>query len=267
MNTTLPEIDAEIARLQKTRAELEQKEQEAADMKNLKKGDYLYCKGDISSCLGLTIGKIYQLTDNLQITVGLGYSRYCGVTILSNHGVEHVYSAHRFRPATEEEVDNHLIEEANKLGYVVGATVIEYSARFPVKGDINQITVFRNKLPETVSQHCHNHYAKTKQPFVVLHIKGLYSLPITECKLVKDEISILVDNTTYIAEFEPNYVKFGCAKIDNHTFLDIFKLLDSPAPDYSNVYIKGIQIGKGLFTSKQIREIVERIKTNSKHGR
>jgi hypothetical protein len=58
----------------------------------------------------------------------------------------------------------------------------------------------------------------------------------------------------YKAEFFPDYIKFGCAKISKEVFID----LDS-INEYKNTNrdIKKVTIGRGEFTKEQIKEIVE----------
>lgn len=63
----------------------------------------------------------------------------------------------------------------------------------------------------------------------------------------------------YKGEFENNYVKFGCAKIDKSIFINLNNLTNTEFAFNinSNKFIESITIGKGTFSKEQIKEIAD----------
>lgn len=66
----------------------------------------------------------------------------------------------------------------------------------------------------------------------------------------------------YEAKFFNNYVKFGCAKIDNNIFTTLVHQGFLNTFDFSNRQIQSITIGKGVFSKEAIKQIAEYINRN-----
>ncbi len=76
-----------------------------------------------------------------------------------------------------------------------------------------------------------------------------------------EPLTIVVDGTTYTAEFNEGFVRFGCATIDNVIFLRADEFLKNPFTDNKgNRMLEAIKIGKGLFTPDLIAKIANKIK-------
>lgn len=89
-----------------------------------------------------------------------------------------------------------------------------------------------------------------------------YEFPI-DCfrKATSEEVeSVKTPNiiiNDYKGEFFPNYVQFGCAKIEKNMIIVIYQLMQ--LYNESDLYkgITNVTIGKGTFTKEQIKKIVE----------
>jgi len=147
--------------------------------------------------------------------------------------VEHV------RPATKEEIETFLIEEAKKR-YPIGSKfksaydnsyvgIIE-TQNFYVRND-NYITL---NSSTGVCVYYNNKWAEILPSYPNITING------------------------YRAEFFKNYVKFGCAEIDKSIFINLYNLIyTGNFNKNSNKLIESVTIGKGIFTKEQIKEIAE----------
>ncbi len=253
MNTKL-QIEQEIAeftrKLETSKKSLEEFNQN--DVMGCKPGDYIICIDNDVSDKDLILGQIYilervtNLGDRLQVKSCLFYP-------------------YRFRKATISEIDAHLINEAAAQGFVIGAKIIDGK----YISSIDHIDVYRGgahpRERKCISLVVTEEYKITGKPVVFASYNNdTYGTPISQLKLAPTlpDIKIEVGGTVYTAEFHPGYVQFGCAKIDNVVFIESEKFLSIPMEHDlpGNRNITAIQIGKGLFTNKLIREIAARIK-------
>ncbi len=259
MNTK-SQIEQEIAECAAKLADSKKKLEEfnLNDITNCKPGDYVVCDESTDAC-SLPYG-IYPFHS---------FSP-CGYFLrVKKGGVENGYSRSCFRKATIPEIDAHLINEAGKLGFVIGAKIVDGK----YISSINHIDVYRGgahpRERKCISLVVTEEYKRTGKPVVFASYNNdTYGTPISQLKLAPTlpDIKIEVDegelSKVYIAEFHPGYVQFGCAKIDNMVFIEAEKFLNIEMPLRlpGNRNITAIQIGKGLFTGKLIKEIATRIK-------
>ncbi len=262
MSTTKEQIEKDIAELtykletsKKTLEELKRN-----DVTNCKPGDYVMCVDDsYEKCDPKRIKK-----GNIYLFHSISQREYIQI---NEGGSENGWWLHQFRPATISEIDSYLINEAAKLGFIVGAKVhCEYWNQDYL---ISNLYIYRGQskhpLPgKDFSYYVQQEYNNTKKPFVfACYNNGEYGRPINQLRLVPNlpDITIMVDGTVYTAEFHPNYVQFGCARISNKLFIDACDFLNTTVDNIGqNKFVTNIQIGKGLFSPKLIKQIATRIK-------
>ncbi len=213
----------------------------------LKEGDYA-----VATCRapGLVEGNVYLLSDANE-----GYYFINGDKAASRNG----YYQHRFRKATNEEIGKHLIAEAAKEGWAVGAKVKEV-----VNGNdestIRKLSVVISDIHERdCSSVVYNHWMATKKPFVVAHYAGCLSQPIQNMVLIKGPKAPYVNGHTMTYTKHESLVKFGCAHITipqlmgfNSFVGDVAKHADATRD------VAGLQLNSGVCLSKQdIKNILE----------
>ncbi len=258
MNTKL-QIEQEIAelarKLESSKKALEEFNQN--DVSGCKPGDYVVCIGDYSCGRKLNSGQIYIIERfPLENT---------GRIFIQNF--EDSFYTSRFRKATIPEIDAHLINEAGKLGFIVGAKILELGSIHTIdhidvyRGGAHPRKINGKRIPIST----HQEYNLSGKPVVFASYgDDNFAQPVSKLKLVPNlpDIKIEVESKVYIAEFHPGYVQFGCAKIDNLMFIEAHRFINVPLEPLSpgNKRVNAIQIGKGLFSTELITEIAARIK-------
>jgi hypothetical protein len=161
----------------------------------------------------------------------------------------------QFRKATLEEIETHLISEAEKKGFVKGAKVKvtkktddgylkategateKILGLFNDEGQIHKFTLFNNKL------------------YATLCSTAINAVSLECLELIPSHPQITVNG--YTAEFKEDRVKFGCAEIDKNLFIDFIEFAKKGYRNNGNKYITSVTIGSGTFTFGQIEEIAK----------
>jgi hypothetical protein len=147
------------------------------------------------------------------------------------------------RKATKEEIESHLIKEAEKKGFVKGAKVkgtAYLGGKF--SATIDKVTISFGT--EYLFQLWRNNTSE---------FWGIKNL--SDAELIPSHPSITING--YKAEFKESLVKFGCAEIDT----EIFRILNDAFNVRKNLggnkSVTSVKIGNGEFTVKQIEEIAK----------
>jgi hypothetical protein len=146
------------------------------------------------------------------------------------------------RKATKEEIESHLISEAEKKGFVKGAKVKGKSyGNSPFEATIDKVTISFG------TQYLFQLWHKNESEF--WGIKDL-----SDAELIPSHPSITING--YKAEFEDWGLDFnnGCAKIDKTIFINLNNNLNGFIGK-GNKTLSSVKIGNGEFTVKQIEEI------------
>lgn len=158
---------------------------------------------------------------------------------LPNYGGRYYFGKERtvgqeiVRLATQEEVNNTLIEEAKKR-YPEGTVV-----KSALSGN-KTIILSHDKIFVDSKSNINNDYCG------FLYHNGKWA------EIIETTPNITING--YKAEFFNNYVKFGCAEINKEMFFDLYACRGYP---HNNRKIESITIGGGTFTKEQIKAIVE----------
>jgi len=122
-----------------------------------------------------------------------------------------------------------------------------------ISSTTNKYLCLNYSFPKTISHSSNDLGLKTYDAATQFGeiIKLFETPPVPEIKVKNDS------GNEYKARFEKDRVVFGCAEIANVVFTELVKAFDAdfPMPSYSKL-ITSINIGKGVFTPKIIREIV-----------
>jgi hypothetical protein len=157
------------------------------------------------------------------------------------------YNAYKtcFRKATLKEIKNALIAEAKRRGFKEGVKVQSFVHNKPlfcnrVSDNIDYIS-FEDKL----------HFGIDGLNYVVIYKNGKWA------KILPSYPQIEVNR--HNAEFFDWGVKFGCAEIDKHVFIDLYntRSITNLQGIHNNRSIESVTIGKGIFTKENIKEIAE----------
>jgi len=258
-NLTNQNMKTEITELEN---ELKLAEEKAANIKialeakrklelEIKAGDYVYCLAGSSLVSGLKTGRIYKVFDLDAFDIW---------TSEEDKQFDRGWLRKRFRKATREEITKHLLDEAAQKGFIVGAK-FEYG-KFSTKGSIEKLEVLFDKKDIDSRNNSPIVDGKTDFPFVIVYGKPNGVFPIDKIKIIKDEISIEVNGTKYIAKFieKEQVVNFGCANIAFSIFESAYKFMktavDNPA---NNRYVESVKIGNGVFSFELIKKINNKI--------
>lgn len=171
-----------------------------------------------------------------------------------------------YRRATREEITTHLLIEAAKQGFKVGAKVVT-SNYLHETHTIRQMGVWHPGDPSfypCVQTSYISEEERLGRPFV--HINdGSFHVPLSKLILFKEEpITIEVDGETNIAKFNEDYVRFSFDEISNDTFRRAKAYLNVESNCHREINLDlrlpdAIRIGKGLFTRELINRICERL--------
>jgi len=171
-------------------------------------------------------------------------------------------TAKHLRKATKEEIEDSLIEEAKKKGFITGVKFI--AVRDTIRGEYKMINGtdcdFYSKEKGKIGD-LFNYVLKTDTLYnygsgrFVVYEKGKWARLLS----VTPDITI----NSYKGEFSDWGVRFGCAKIAKKTFVELYRIIkmfekdDCLVHDNSNRVLESVTIGKGTFTKNQIKEIAE----------
>lgn len=150
------------------------------------------------------------------------------------------------RKATTKEIESHLIEQAKKLGYKEG---VEFNYKEQGYGE----SILQGNIKGDLKV---EYYDKLDIGWRILSKNGcgvIYSDKIGWAEILPSHPTIEVNS--YKGEFFDTYVKFGYAEIDVDWFITLNSLRIKK--QRTNRDLESVTIGKGTFTSKQIREIAE----------
>lgn len=162
---------------------------------------------------------------------------------------------HKIRKATPEEIEKHLIQEAEKKGFVKGAKV---KVNNGIEG-----SVYDANTKVWLKSDSRNE--REILGFRLLNNELLIRLSIaSDYIFYKQEILNLVPShpqieiNGYKAEFKDWGLDFnnGCAKIDKQTFIDLDDLINEGVKG-GNKSITSVRIGNGIFTAFEINQIVK----------
>lgn len=154
------------------------------------------------------------------------------------------------RKATEKEIEQHLISEAEKKGFKKGVKI-----KTPA-GNIGILTGFRDFVE--CSKNFNGPDTTNSLRWWVSHdtfdSMNLYCDEFGWSEIIASYPEITING--YKGEFFDNYVKFGCATISKQLFIDLYESdAFKETHDYGNKEIESVTIGKGTFTKDQIKEI------------
>lgn len=223
-----------------------QKESEKEEKPEFKVGGWAKVVIEASSGKGnndslyYTLGRIFKIRDCTEYS----YNHKCNWLIREGSSAG-IIENHCSVP-TPCEIENHLIEEAKKKGFVVGAKV---------RG--------REVKIEAINGHTYSIFQKD------------YHREIVEIKLIKDTACIRLNGDSdlyfnldffelltstpsievngYKAEFKEDRAVFGCDEIDKQIFIDLSEILRKTK--IGNREIRSVKIGDGEFTRDQITAI------------
>ena len=219
-----------------------------------KKGDWLICTNLLPGTSGITIGNLYQVGEERD---------WFRTVVLKSVGP---YTSSQFRRATRDEIEKHLLADAEKRGFKIGAYVM-ISISFRKKNfKITGLKVWQPGDSKGDLSFGSLDATENSQPFCyAIYMEDCEDrqLPIDKLEIVKEEpIVIKVDGVDYTARFETLHVRFGCTYVLNQVFHQAKAYLDT-----ANSFGQGtgerlplaIQIGKGLFSRELINRIVDRL--------
>lgn len=238
MNTLeLKKSELEAARknleaLQNEIKELEEKESQ------INIGDYIVIlRAEIDSHLIGKVNRIISIKDDGLIktdkSTGYWHTKYVGKY---------------FRKATDKEVEDYLIQEAEKKGFVKGAKVNTK----PIWGNNSEWELIENHIRVTKSDtniHLEVQGRSGCFSMVSIYKDGVWA------ELLPSTPSIQING--YKGEFFEDYVKFGCAEIDKDIFI---KLSELTIHGKGNRKLQSVTIGYGTFNLTEINEIANHFK-------
>lgn len=191
-------------------------------------------------------GKIYQVRSCNDHDVSIKKD--------SNGHTDNGGSKNLFRKATEEEIKNHLIEEAKEKGFVVGGKFLSQYASD--SKEIKGFALIINDENHTTGSSATASYFRTHGVHLAAEFGESQLLPLGMIRPVPSHPSITING--YEAKFEDWGLNFndGCAKIDKQTIECISWAIDRGLGQ-GNKGITSVKIGKGEFTVEQIIKIAE----------
>jgi hypothetical protein len=157
------------------------------------------------------------------------------------------------RKITKEEIESHLIKEAEKKGFVKGAKVKE--------GIIQEIYFFPT-MPVGKHSDQIREYEKVNGVNFLVIVTEWFSTPLKECELLPSHPSITING--YKAEFKDWGLDFnnGCATSSKDVFISLDNFHGKNSWwSKSNKTLTSVKIGNGEFTVKQIEEIANYYKS------
>lgn len=159
------------------------------------------------------------------------------------------------RKATEEEILYHLQKIFTfKTNINIGSNVLNNVTNYKVSGFH---LFYRNRCDGKKSLATSKWFEKNPNEDYQLGILCGDSTLSPDCKLVSDP-DIVING--HKAGFFKNYIKFGCAEIDKDVFIKLYTILKVGSNNVitvGNKQIESVTIGKGIFTSEQVKEIAE----------
>lgn len=215
---------------------------------------------DVSKWLAVTCaGNRIVIGRMVQFIHGESDSSSWELKIRTPSGETFLYSewtGHRLtdiRHATKDEILDAFCEEAEKRGYKPKMKVKPLSwgsAKEWTIGRLDEKHSFYENKPVGSSQ-------------VIRDVFYFYDTAIWSDGWAEiiNEPTIIVRG--YTAEFFPNYVKLGCAEIDNDVFLALGGIIDRRYLN-SNRNLNSVTIGLETFTVEQIQEIAKHIRSKRK---
>lgn len=223
-----------------------------------KEGDWVLANGyDIvregNGFSGRVFSKLYPPNmDGKKTTSGMlpGEAEFC---VFAQGRFRNILKSHIERKATEEEIKNHLIEEANKKGFVVGAR-FRHAAGFEYT--IEGFKLITDDATDTTGSELTSAHFKTHGIHLAICFSRSCLIPLERTTLVPSHPSITING--YEAKFEDWGLDFnnGCAKIDKYLIKNICHVINN-GYENGNKNITSVKIGAGEFTADQIKEIAE----------
>jgi hypothetical protein len=159
----------------------------------------------------------------------------------------------RFRKATPEEIEKHLIEQAEKKGFVKGASVVSI-AHGGSASIIGNVFLYRD-VTKFFPNASTSYYGEDKQYAICVNYSCHRGWDfLDKIKLLPSTPQIEING--YKAEFKEWGISFngGCAKISKEVFIQLAKSCNGAIND-DNRTLESVKIGKGEFTRDQIKEI------------
>lgn len=157
-----------------------------------------------------------------------------------------------------QEIESHLIKEAEKKGFVKGAKVRYLDTTPNIIQEIELYDLIKQGSYAVCT------YAEKEKYFLVIKDRSI-TIPLPECTLVPShpEIKVTVGDTEYTAEFKNWGISFNnCAKFNKSDVIKLSNLTDflntqSTNPNKTNRKINSIKWGKAEFTINQLKQITD----------
>jgi hypothetical protein len=158
-----------------------------------------------------------------------------------------------FRKATEEEIKTHLISEAEKKGFVKGASVVSIALGGSAS-IIGNVFLYRD-IAKFFPNARTSYYGEDKKDAICVNYSCHRGWDfLDKVKLLPSAPQIEING--YKAEFKTWGISFnnGCAKISKEVFIQLAKSCNGAVND-DNRTLESVKIGKGEFSRDQIKEI------------
>jgi hypothetical protein len=243
MNTEITELENELKLAEEKAANIKiALEAKRKAEKEIKVGDYLYKGGEIHR-----VKLISKYPGNGRTTIQV-----------EDHNC--IMGPEQYRKATREEITKHLLDEAAQNGFVVGAKY-QYG-KFSTQGKIKSLGVIFGSEDINSGNNSSVVVDKKGFPFVIIYGNPHGVYPIDIVTIIKDEISIEVNGTKYIAKFleKEQVVNFGCANIAFSIFESAYKFMTTPIDNpANNRKVETVKIGAGEFNLELITKIYNKI--------
>lgn len=229
----LEQLEKEILEVSEKQKNIlkEIEELKANKEEEFKVGDWAYSLND--SLPYRAKGSILKITD-------VGNDNYLSYTDLKGETTS--IGGKNFRKATVEEIEKHLIEEAEKKGFVKGAKVKHDESQYTIDS-IKYVTKLGNSGSVDKYFKAHGNHLKV--------CSGCISVPLDECELLPSHPIIEINGWT--VKFNEDSVTVGCQKIDRAYIKDLHSTI--VAWNNNNPKIKFIQFSGYDVSVKQIEEI------------
>jgi hypothetical protein len=190
----------------------------SAKEEEFKVGDYIVAEGAIPK-------GVRKITKCESINTTLNWSQP------GDNAMVHSWDLKKVRKATKEEIESHLIKEANKR-YPLGTKYIYNNKNHKVGGEFRVHEMSTGFYITDGHGGCVYEYGKWAE-------------------ILPSHPQITING--YKAEFKEDYVVFGCAVISKDIFINLHGLKNTRYN--GNKYLASVKIGIGEFTMAQIEEI------------
>jgi len=153
---------------------------------------------------------------------------------------------HWMRKATPSEIEQHLIKEAEKKGFVIGAT-IKHSHSISDKIDSLELVIELNCGNNSIL--VENYFKRNGGYFLCALTKHNLRLPLPECKLITSHPSIYIGS--HKVEFYENSFKVGRTEYPKERVIELYNVIKHISG------FKSIQVSGYEVTLNEIKSIAD----------